>query len=47
MVLEPKHKNLKGPRKEEKVVKHIFSMLRHMPILRAFGLYYFQIILNW
>jgi hypothetical protein len=47
MVLEPKHKKLKGQNKIKQQVQQIFKIRRHMSILMAFEWYYFQAILNW
>jgi hypothetical protein len=47
MILEPKHKNLKGQNKIKPEVQKIVNIRRHMSILMAFKLYYFQAILNW
>ncbi len=47
MILEPKHKNLKGQNKIKQLVQKIVNIRRHMSILMAFELYYFQAILNW
>ncbi len=41
-----KHKNLKGQKKIKQQVKNIFHIRRHMSLLMAFELYYFQAILN-
>jgi hypothetical protein len=46
MILEPKHKNLKGQIKIKQQVKKIFYIRRHMSVLMAFEWYYFQAILN-
>jgi hypothetical protein len=47
MILEPKHKNLKGQNKIKQQVQQIFNIRRHMSILMAFEWYYFQAILYW
>jgi hypothetical protein len=45
MILEPKHKNFKYKIKERG--KKIFNIRRHMSILVALELHYFQELLNW
>ncbi len=47
MILEPKHKNFKGPVQIKETVKKIFIITRNMSTLRAFECYYFKLILNW
>ncbi len=47
MSLEPKHKNFKGKYKIKERVKQIFNISRHMSILVAFKLQYFEEHLNW
>jgi hypothetical protein len=47
MILEPKHKNLKGQNKIKQQVQKIVNIRRHMSILMAFEWNYFQEILNW
>jgi hypothetical protein len=47
MILDPKHKNFKDEYKiKEQVVKKI-NISRHMSILVAPELHYFQELLNW
>ncbi len=47
MILEPKHKNLKGPLQFKETVQKIFDTKRYMSIARAFEWYYSQVILKW
>ncbi len=47
MSLEPKHKNFKVEYKIKERVKEKFIIRRHMSILVAFELHYFQELLNW
>ncbi len=47
MVLEPKHKNFKGPLQIKGIVKQLFNIRRHMSMPRAFEWYYFTVILIW
>ncbi len=47
MILEPKHKNFKGPLQIKETVKKIFIITRNMSTPRAFECYYFKLILNW
>jgi hypothetical protein len=47
MILEPKQKNFKDEYKiKEQVIKKIY-IRRHMSILVALELHYFQELLNW
>jgi hypothetical protein len=47
MILEPKHKNFKDEYKIKVRVTKNFNVRRHMSILVAFELHYFQELLNW
>ena len=48
MILEPKHKNLKDEYKiKERVKNKKINIRRHMSILVAPKLHYFQELLNW
>jgi hypothetical protein len=47
MILEPKHKNFKDEYKIEERVKKKINFRRHMYILVAPELHYFQELLNW
>jgi hypothetical protein len=47
MILEPKHKNFKDEYKIKVLVLKKFNIRRHMSILVAFELHYFQELLNW
>jgi hypothetical protein len=47
MILEPKHKNFKDEYKIKVRVKKKNNIRRHMSILVAFELHYFQELLNW
>ncbi len=48
MILEPKHKNFKDEYKiKERVKKKKIYIRRHMSILVALELHYFQELLNW
>jgi hypothetical protein len=47
MILEPKHKNFKDKYNIKVRVKKRFNIRRHMSILVAFELHYFQGLVNW
>ncbi len=47
MILEPKHKNFKDENKIKERVKKKNNIRRHMSILVATELHYFQELLNW
>ncbi len=47
MILEPKHKNFKDEYKIKEQVKKKINIRRHMSILVALELHYFQELLNW
>jgi hypothetical protein len=47
MILEPKHKNFKDEYKIKERVKKKIKIRRHMSILVALELHYFQELLNW
>ena len=47
MILEPKHKNFKDEYKIKEGVKKKINIRRHMSILVALELHYFQELLNW
>ncbi len=47
MILEPKHKNFKDEYKIKVRVKTKINIRRHMSILVAFELHYFQELLIW
>jgi hypothetical protein len=47
MILEPKRKNFKDEYKIKERVKKIINIRRHMSILVAPELHYFQELLNW
>ena len=47
MNMEPKHKNFKDKYKIKVRVKKKFNIRRHMSILVALELHYFQELLNW
>jgi hypothetical protein len=47
MILEPKHKNFKDEYKIKEWVKKKIYIRRHMSILVALELHYFQELLNW
>jgi hypothetical protein len=47
MILEPKHKNFKDEYKIKERVKNKIDIRRHISILVAIELHYFQELLNW
>jgi hypothetical protein len=47
MILEPKHKILKDEYKIKERVLNKINFKRHMSILVALELHYFQELLNW
>jgi hypothetical protein len=47
MILEPKYKNFKDKYKIKERVNKKFHIRRHMFILVALELHYFQELLNW
>jgi hypothetical protein len=47
MLLEPKRKNFRDEYKIKERVKKIINIRRHMSILVAPELHYFQELLNW
>jgi hypothetical protein len=46
MILEPKHKNFKGPVQSRETVKTIYCQAQYVHT-KGFELYYFKVILNW
>jgi hypothetical protein len=47
MILEPQHKNFKDEYQIKERVKKKFNIRRHMSVLVALELHFFQELLNW